>query len=83
MSWKGSVEPEMPHRNWQKRHAIQIVAQLPESQKDALAVLEYAKQLVEGFLAADQPRRAADVRALPVAASSRCNPTGSPSSTPR
>lgn len=36
---------------WQRRHAVQIVAQLPEDVADALAVLEEAKKLVEGFLA--------------------------------
>jgi hypothetical protein len=36
---------------WQRRHAIQIVAQLPEKSEDALMVLELAKELVQGFLA--------------------------------
>lgn len=57
---------------WQKRHAIQIVAQLPENQKDALLVLEYARQLVVGFLAEPQtPRLVGDVTAASAAASSR------------
>jgi hypothetical protein len=33
-----------------KREAIQIVAQLPDDQTQALKVLEYAGQLVTGFL---------------------------------
>ncbi len=43
-----------------KRHAIQLAAQLPEKQEDALLVIRYLKELVEGFLAptinADQRR---------------------------
>jgi hypothetical protein len=40
----------MQQGNWHKRHAIQIVAQLPENKNDALKVLAYAKELVEEFL---------------------------------
>jgi hypothetical protein len=39
---------------WHRRHAIQIAAQLPDNPQDALLVLEYARQLVEFFLA-DRP----------------------------
>lgn len=41
-----------PHGDivWRKRQAIQIAAQLPEDQEAALAVLEYARGLVVGFL---------------------------------
>ena len=42
-------------RNWRRRQAIQLVAQLPESIDDALEVLELAKELVKGFLSEDQP----------------------------
>ena len=35
---------------WHKRQAIQIAAALPENREDALAVLELARSLVEGFL---------------------------------
>jgi hypothetical protein len=38
-----------------KRHAIQIAAQLPEREEDALAVLEYAKTLVRSFLGDPRP----------------------------
>ncbi len=41
--------------NWRRRHAIQIVAQLPEKSEDALMVLELAKELVQGFLRGGQP----------------------------
>jgi hypothetical protein len=40
-----------------KRHALQLAAQLPERQEDALQVLKYLRELVEGFLAPDQPKR--------------------------
>lgn len=33
-----------------RRHAIQIVAQLPESEDEAVRVLHYARQIVTGFL---------------------------------
>lgn len=36
--------------NWRKRHAVQVVAMLPDDPVDALAVLEYARELVENFL---------------------------------
>ncbi len=58
-------------QGWQKRHAIQIVAQLPEDVNDALLVLEFAKQLVEGFLSHSQPRRCADITDLAAMAKSR------------
>jgi hypothetical protein len=38
-------KPDLGHR----RHAIQLVAQLPEIQADALLILEAAKQLVWRF----------------------------------
>lgn len=36
---------------WQRRHAIQIAAALPENIEDALLVLALATELVSGFLA--------------------------------
>jgi hypothetical protein len=39
---------------WHRRHAIQIAAALPETVEDALIVLDLARELVEGFLAAPQ-----------------------------
>jgi hypothetical protein len=44
-------KPELGHR----RHAIQIVAQLPETQADALLILEAARDFVLRFLAEDLP----------------------------
>lgn len=37
-----------------RRQAVQLVAMLPEDQADALAVLDYAKDLVLHFLEADR-----------------------------
>jgi len=59
----------MPER-WLRRHAVQIVAQLPEDSQDALMVLELARTLVETFLAPQpvlEPERLADVVAFPTA----------------
>jgi len=47
--------------NWHRRHAIQIVAQLPEGTQDALMVLELARELVEGFLQNSQRAALAEV----------------------
>jgi hypothetical protein len=48
----------MKPENWHRRHAVQIVAALPEETEDALAVLRLATQLVTGFLSeADRPER--------------------------
>lgn len=40
------MQDDLSHR----RHAIQVVAALPEDSGDALLVLALARQLVEGFL---------------------------------
>lgn len=62
------------NESWQRRHAVQIVAQLPEDAKDALRVLELARELVETFLQ-DRPcqpfGREPVVVAFPEAAPSR------------
>lgn len=52
----------MADGNWRRRHAIQIAAQLPEDPNDALAVLDYARQLVEGFLLGEGPPRLLEPR---------------------
>lgn len=41
--------------NWHRRHAIQVVAALPEETADALRVLDLARQLVEDFLSDQRP----------------------------
>ena len=43
-------KPDLGHR----RHAIQIVAQLPETQADALLILEAARDFALKFLAEDR-----------------------------
>lgn len=58
------------NENWQRRHAIQIAAQLPEDTRDALRVLELTRELVEGFLEGGQARAPAEVVAFPASASS-------------
>jgi hypothetical protein len=40
-----------------KRLAIQIVAQMPEREADAFAVLEYVEELLTGFLRPRQKAR--------------------------
>jgi hypothetical protein len=44
----------MNKRNtWLRRHAVQLAAQLPEDAEQALAVLDFARILVETFLSGD------------------------------
>lgn len=47
-------------QGWHRRHALQIVAALPDNVDDARTVLKLAGELVDGFLdkgeAAGQPR---------------------------
>lgn len=45
--------PTLDHR----RHAIQVVAGLPEDCDDSLVILELARELVVGFLQADAQTR--------------------------
>jgi hypothetical protein len=45
------MKDDISHR----RHAIQVVAALPEDSRDALAVLRLATELVTGFLADPEP----------------------------
>jgi hypothetical protein len=55
---------QMPRRNREptreevlalKRLAVQIVAQLPQDQQEAIQVLDYAKELVVSFLNEARP----------------------------
>lgn len=72
---------------WQRRHAVQIVAQLPEHTEDAVRVLELARELVEGFLAGTGHRLrvlpSADVVAFSAASSSVLSTPGIPSTLPK
>ena len=43
---------------WHRRQAIQVAAALPETQEDALLVLELAKELVTSFLAPQRGKEA-------------------------
>lgn len=65
------MQDDLSHR----RHAIQVVAALPEDPADALLVLDLARQLVSGFLSGswDQPANPAldRDRGLVVSLSSR------------
>lgn len=45
--------------DWRRRQALQIASQLPEDPKDALAVLDHAKTLVERFLGECEPNQEA------------------------
>ncbi|MCK1603926.1 hypothetical protein IVB02_21415 [Bradyrhizobium sp. 166] len=45
----------MKPENWHRRHAIQVVCQLPGETEDALVVLRLATQLVTGFMAGPEP----------------------------
>lgn len=59
-----------------RRHAIEIVSQLPESPGDALIVLELARGVVETYLA---PQGASGGRTPSLRAISSDRPAGSPS----
>jgi hypothetical protein len=50
--WREMQDKEM----WQKRLALQITVQLPENTQDALAVLAYARAIIEKFLAPGEPQ---------------------------
>jgi len=47
-----------------KHMAIQIAAQLPQGEREALAVLAYARELVTGFLSETEPEPKGDVVTL-------------------
>lgn len=50
---------------WRRRHAVQIVAQLPADPEDALRVLDHARSLVENFLMKSGDRAAQGERVVP------------------
>jgi hypothetical protein len=43
---------------WHKRHALQIVMQLPETTEDAFLVLDAARELLRVFLCDEKPAHA-------------------------
>ncbi len=72
-----------------RRCALQLATQLPERREDALAVIEYLRQLVDGFVAplpSDQRRPARlDGVVIGLAASPkrRASSRGNPSAFPK
>ena len=90
---QGVVEMEAQSEGWKKRIAVQLTAQLPEGREDAMAVIEYMRELVTGFLCTDhesypQQDRVNQRPALAVLTSStapslRANSNGSPSGFPK
>lgn len=38
------------HESWLRRQGVQIAAQLPEDEADAVAILEFAMEVVRDFL---------------------------------
>lgn len=44
------------HDRWLRRQAVQIVAQLPENEEEALKVLAHARELVARFIGDDVGR---------------------------
>lgn len=84
MGMRGSSDDDA---RWLRRLAVQLVAQLPEEQGDAIAVLRYAEDLLKNFVDRDHVKpapRLAVVHALSDAggssldASRKGNPDGSP-----
>jgi hypothetical protein len=49
--------------NWHRRHAVQVVCSLPDDSADALRILDFARELVVGFLSGDalEPAKASVV----------------------
>lgn len=60
----------MASEAWLKRHALQISAQLPENPEDALAVLRFSMEIVEGFLRPSGAPQKAQGAVLPLRAAS-------------
>lgn len=63
---------------WLRRQAVQIVAQLPENEQDALQIIAYARELQAQFIGHDIGRR--ELRALRLVSSFEDAAANSPSS---
>ncbi|MBB3996901.1 hypothetical protein [Aureimonas pseudogalii] len=50
------TEASKEHDRWLRRQAVQIVAQLPESEEEALKILAHARELVSRFIGDDVGR---------------------------
>lgn len=68
---QGNGEMRVKSDSLRRRHAIQIAAQLPANQDDALAILRLAEELVKGFLGQADDRPAHPVLAFSSASESR------------
>lgn len=65
MRYDQNGRPPSPEQVRALKHlAIQVVALLPTAQDDAARVLEFAKELVEGFLADTAGTRAKTLRVV-------------------
>ena len=50
------IKPQPPgETDWRRRHALNMAGQLPENVGDALAILDFMRDLVVGFLQASVP----------------------------
>lgn len=57
---------------WHRRHALNIAGQLPENYDDAVAILEYARVVLEGvYQPAPLPREGGCLVSLAAASASR------------
>lgn len=53
LSGRDALKTIKPDKGWRKRIAMQVVMQLPGEYGDAKAVLQYANELLDNFLAGD------------------------------
>lgn len=65
----------MPNDSYRRRMAIQIVASLPDNPEDANAVMRYAQELLDNFVAGgwykqDDQERVLPFRVVPPSSSS-------------
>ena len=51
------MKPQQPpgEADWRRRHALNMAGQLPENVTDAIAILDFMRELVVGFLQAGVP----------------------------
>jgi len=56
----------MRHQAWHKRHAIQLAAQLPENDDDALIVLGLTMRLVVTFMGDDDSVESRPAKVVPI-----------------
>lgn len=61
----------MAKQDWRKRHALQVVSQLPEDTTDALAVLAHARDFVLWSREDAEEPPSATIKAFPASINSR------------